>query len=149
MIVVRRFLSDSRCLEFHTDLRSPKVAELRHDPRIVFVYYDPETRIQMRVTGRAEVHANDDRAREAWKLVPPVNRALFMVPFQPSVELPDGVDLDHMPVPDPTDDSGFDHFAAVACTFSEVDILWLRAEGHLRSRLVWSNGGWQLVRLCP
>ncbi|MBX7102459.1 MAG: pyridoxamine 5'-phosphate oxidase family protein [Gemmataceae bacterium] len=149
IIVIRQFLSESRRIEFHTDVRSPKVTELRRDPRIALNFYDAESRSQMRLAARATINAGNDRARESWQLVPAVNRALFMSPFQPSGELTEGVVLDDMPIPDQTDESGFAHFAAVVCEFDEVDVLWLRAEGHLRSRLAWSPDGWRLFRLCP
>ena len=45
-VVLRDFIQDSRIIRFHTDLRSPKVAELQANPAATMQGYDPSKKIQ-------------------------------------------------------------------------------------------------------
>ena len=49
-VVLRDFIQDSRIIRFHTDLRSPKVAELQTNPEATMQGYDPSIKIQLRLS---------------------------------------------------------------------------------------------------
>ncbi|MEZ6047575.1 MAG: hypothetical protein R3C11_18740 [Planctomycetaceae bacterium] len=53
-VVLRKFDALRGCLYCHTDVRSQKVAQLRFDPRTQWLFYNPQTRIQLRVTASPE-----------------------------------------------------------------------------------------------
>ncbi|MAV85428.1 MAG: pyridoxamine 5'-phosphate oxidase, partial [Gammaproteobacteria bacterium] len=65
-VVLRDFIQDSRIIRFHTDLRSPKVAELQANPAATMQGYDPSIKIQLRMLGSAEVHHQDAVTEAAW-----------------------------------------------------------------------------------
>jgi general stress protein 26 len=53
----------------HTDARSPKVAEIAAQPEVAWHFYDPRSRVQLRVKAIAAVHravADDPLALERW-----------------------------------------------------------------------------------
>lgn len=149
IVVIRHLDSPRRRLCFQTDVRSAKITELRADPRIALVGYDPESRVQLRLRARATIHVGDPLARDTWATMTTGQRAVYNTPFASSAELPTGVELPEPTPPDETDTTPFENFAVIECEYHEIDVLWLRLEGHLRGRLTWADGRFQLTRLCP
>lgn len=64
-LILRGADADARTLELHTDMRSAKWAELAADPRVSLLAYDPEARVQIRLTGTAQRHAPGDPVNDA------------------------------------------------------------------------------------
>ena len=132
-VVLRLFDPAHREAWFHTDLRSGKVTDILREPRVMLHWYDPESRLQIRIPARATVHSGDTRARAAWNGSATMSRACYASGDAP------GTPLDTFPPAPPQpavdDDTGFDMFAAVGCHFNEVDLLALHAAGHQRVRL--------------
>jgi pyridoxamine 5'-phosphate oxidase len=136
-VVLRRFddvADDGRaCVWFHTDSRSPKLAQIVRNPAVGLHWYDIERRVQVRVAAGAVVHHGDSIAREAWGRARPMSRACY------GGVLPPGEPLDSFPpappVPHDDDLAGFAHFAAVGCRFDSLELLELASGGHRRLRL--------------
>lgn len=143
VVVLRAFDAEGLTVTFHTDVRSPKVTELRADPRAVLVFYDAATRCQVRARGQAKVHLNDEVARALWGAAASETRAGYA-----AVHAPGAVVAGDEPLP-ADDPRGFENFCAVVCRFDELDVLVLRPDGNRRGRLTWAGGEVRLVRLAP
>jgi len=77
-VVLRRVDRDIRELEFHTDIRSPKWAELMSNPQATVLGYCPETRTQLRLCGTVSLFpSGTDRADEAWQGLSPWTRSTY------------------------------------------------------------------------
>jgi general stress protein 26 len=132
----------------HTDARSPKVAEIAAQPEVAWHFYDPRSRVQLRVKAIAAVHravADDPLALERWSASTLSARRCYLAPRPPgetadgpSANLPEGL-LDRSPVAG-EDLPGRTNFAVVATRAVEIDWLWLRAGGHRRARFSVSGG---------
>lgn len=78
MVVLRACDPARRTLELHTDIRSPKWAELTAAPRVTVLGYCPQTRLQLRLTGTATLHGPDSAAAAAaWATLPPWTRSTY------------------------------------------------------------------------
>ena len=67
MLVLRAVDPLTREVELHTDLRSPKWAELHADPRATLLGYDAETCQQIRLTAHAQMFGpGHPRQAAAW-----------------------------------------------------------------------------------
>lgn len=133
-VVLRGFDAEGRVLWFHTDGRSPKLAQISRDGRVALHWYDPEARLQIRISARAEVHRGDPIARAAWQAAQPRSRACYTSPTAPGFRLeafPAAA-----PAPAAADDRGLAHFAVIRCRFTAVELLALHASGHERVLLV-------------
>ncbi|GAB3130432.1 pyridoxamine 5'-phosphate oxidase family protein [Novispirillum itersonii] len=78
MVVLRACDPARRTLDIHTDVRSPKWAELTAAPRVTVLGYCPQTRLQLRLIGTATLHGPDSpAAAAAWATLPPWTRSTY------------------------------------------------------------------------
>ncbi len=129
-VVLRHFDADTHEIAFHTDIRSPKLKDLRYCRTLCLHWYDPASRVQIRLIASATVHHQDSRAEQAWHTSRTTSRACYGTPNSP------GTIMNQFPpaptIPEPDDHSGYAHFVVVACHFEELDVLTLHASGHQR-----------------
>lgn len=132
--VVLRHVDPARGeIRFHTDVRSPKVAAIRRDPRVALHWYDPAMRVQVRITAVAAIHHGDAVAADAWSRSAAMSRACYAAEPGPGTPL---AAFPAAPVaPADGDDAGLRAFAVVACRFDAVELLCLHAVGHQRVRI--------------
>ena len=77
-LVVRRVDPIKREVEFHTDTRSPKWAEIRSNPHIAIHGFCPRTKMQLRFSGTAALYGADtEQANAAWETMPPWTRSTY------------------------------------------------------------------------
>jgi len=129
-VVLRHFDCKAHEIAFHTDLRSPKLKDLRNCSTLCLHWYDPASRVQIRLIASATVHHQDTRAEQAWNASRTTSRACYGTPNAP------GKTMNHFPhapaIPESDDRSGYAHFVVVACHFDELEVLTLHASGHQR-----------------
>lgn len=132
-VVLRHVDAAHRELRFHTDVRSPKVAAIRRDPRVALHWYDPAQRVQVRIPAVATIHHGDAASGEAWAAAAAMSRACYAAESGPGTPL---AGLAAAPAaPADGDDAGLRHFAVVVCRFDAAELLCLHASGHQRVRL--------------
>ncbi len=61
-VVLRQTDQNDRVLICHSDLRAGKVQEIRRDPRVSWLFYHPQEKVQLRIAGQARLHTGDDLA---------------------------------------------------------------------------------------
>lgn len=149
IVVLRRFDPASRLLVFHTDVRSPKAADLRRDPRCSWLFYDPDDRLQVRVRAVAGLHHADPFARAEFDTLSPITRASYASTGVPGDEEPLDAPFDYPPAPPVDDAVAFGHFLAVACMMETADVLELHQAGHRRAVFSWPGGELRMKRVGP
>ncbi len=138
-----------RVLRFHTDLRSEKAAEIAARPDVALHFYDPGAKIQLRLSGTAALHRDDQVADAAWAGSRLFSRQCYGVAPGPGTPIAAGGDFT---LPEATDEgtaAGRAHFAAVMVHVASLEWLYLAAAGHRRARFDWSSGSPQAVWLTP
>lgn len=159
-VVLRRFLGHEREVWFHTDLRSPKVGQLRRDSRVGLLWYDPHSRVQFRIPARVKLHHLDEKAKQAWDKSPPMTRSCYgdlqgpgEILNRDTVATSSDVLPAVMQIQGDThiekDDSGWGNFVAVCCHFDTMDLLLLKASGHQRARIDFVANPVTWERLAP
>lgn len=146
-VVVRELDSDAWQLVFHTDRRSPKVSQLIAHPGVSLLFYDVTDRLQLRLRGEAQVHLDDELARNRWEQSPPQSRECYLSPIAPSTALTAGGNL-----PAPTDggaEGGFGNFAAVSIDIESLEALFLDHRGHERREWIREAGELRRRELAP
>ena len=153
-VVLRSADPDQRALSFHTDRRSPKVPAIMEHPQVSLVFYDRESKTQLRVNGRASVHLDDEVADAAWARTALSSRRCYLAPDPPSdvtpewrANLPEEL---HRAAPE-SDQSelGRVNFAVIRTTVDEMEQLELHHDGHVRCRWTWLDGEVESAWLAP
>ncbi len=140
-VVLRRAVRESGELHFHTDLRSPKVAEIAANPRVAWLLYDAARRLQLRIEADAEVLRDGPRADEAWARSALSSRRCYLAPHAPGEVAEEW--LANIPgelvARIPTEEesmAGRVHFGLVVTRVLSIEWLFLASEGHRRARFV-------------
>ena len=138
--------SGTPTLRFHTDRRSGKIEELERDPRVGMLFYERRHKVQVRVSGRACVHVDDQIADQAWARTAVSSRRCYLAPHAPSATL-DGwhpnlpEDWRHAVPDEAICETGRANFAAVVVRVETLERLELHHDGHVRSRWRWTGEG--------
>lgn len=132
-LVLRGVDRDAATLELHTDALSPKVTQIKADPRVALHIWVPTQRLQIRARATAEILPGDP--------------ALF-------ASLPDFAKANYAgPVPgakpdsDTPDTAAEARFTRILCTLTEIDALLL-SDPHQRA-LFTANQKWSGRKIAP
>ena len=154
IVVLRRAERASRELICHTDARSGKVREIGADPRVTWLFYDPERRHQFRVRAQAEVLTNGSLFEDAWARSNVSSRRCYLAPRAPSSEsehptanLPDS-HVDRNPTLEESE-AGKVNFAVLRSEIISIERLHLASDGHRRVRFDFVDGDWTGVWIEP
>ena len=146
VMVLREFDLARRTLRFHTDIRSPKVTAITHDPAVTILFYDPEAKVQIRARGIGRVETGSAAVDAAWDQSTPFAKRCYLAESAPGSSsdgpvsgLPDWVEgitpTGAQVAP------ARKNFAAVLVQVTAFDWLYLANTGHRRARFEFSDGG--------
>jgi pyridoxamine 5'-phosphate oxidase len=143
-VILRDADAVSRELRAYVDARSPKVAELRRDPRATWHFYDADAACQLRIDSNATLHVQDELTARLWPGVPESNRLNYRSLLAPGMPLESGV------AQTTSSRDGYEQFAVVVGRVSSIDFLRLKRAGHERCRFdIAADGTIQSRRLTP
>ena len=148
IMVLREADKDEAYLRFHTDSRSPKTADLMHNPSASVLGYDADRKVQLRMNGIASAEPHGDMADAAWDASPAYSRRCYMIEKPPgtilehvSTGLPEGMEGQK---PSEEDTNAVrENFAIVKFTIQSIDWLFLHHQGNISARFERApNGDW-------
>lgn len=153
-VILRQVVPAARQLICHSDARAGKIDELRRQPQTAWLFYDPQTQVQLRIWGSTSIHLDDALADEQWATQSLATRRIYLA-LRPSNEIQPHADpnlpsefRDRLPTPVESE-AGRPNFAALVCQVSRLDWLQLRREGHWRARFIWNEAGLQATWVTP
>ena len=153
-VILREFSIPGRVLVCHTDARARKVQEITADARVSWLFYHPQRKVQLRISGHATLHADDQFADEQWTKVKAASRLNYCAieppgtPVDsPSSGLPDF--LRHKVPSIFETEKGRHNFMAIACRIDSMDWLVLQVLGNRRARFDWDETGLNARWLIP
>jgi len=149
-VALRRVIEAENLIVFHTDLRSPKVAELTSEPRIALVGTDAEHRLQIRLFGEARIVSEEPTRVEAWNSSSDHDLVQYRTLLAPGTPLsrPDDAFGEKHEIPGP--DEGLKHFCVVEVRPHTIDWLDLSAADRPeRARFVRDGDTWTQSWVAP
>ena len=149
VMVLRAADRTRHTLRFHTDRRAGKVAAMTLDPRVAIVAYDAETRVQLRLGGRAA--ELDAAASEAiWSGIDSLGRRSYRTTAAPGSLLPvAGSGLPDNVASTPLGELGRENFMALEITLDSIEWLLLAHSGHRRAQHNRDGDVWHGCWLVP
>jgi len=145
-VVLRAVRPADRLLQFHTDPRSAKFAELATDARVSWHFWEPRQKVQLRVATQASLHHGDAVARTVWGGLHSGGRRIYRQAASPG-----GVVNDPAAASDTLilEADAFENFAVVNTTAIRIEWLHLATTGHRRAHWVWDDAQWSGAWLAP
>lgn len=131
-IVLRDCFPANRELVFYADARSPKVAQLRRDPRAVLLCWSEELGWQLRLRCRIEIEISGLDATARWARIRHCPAAHdYLSPLAPGTPIDDaqGHPVDAPPPPERVRET----FTVLTAQVEAIDWLELHALGHRRA----------------
>ncbi|MEI6485735.1 MAG: pyridoxamine 5'-phosphate oxidase family protein [Sphingomonadales bacterium] len=145
VMVLRKADPAAATLRFHTDVRSPKVAQLDGRPVAVLAYH-PAEQVQLRVSGTASVLRDGEAVEGIWAQSTLFARRCYLAEQPPGTPLPGPAS--GLPAwiegQQPTAEQivpARANFATLWVDVTEIDWLHLANSGHRRA-LFRSSAGW-------
>lgn len=148
IVILRDISPASNELLCHTDARSPKVAQLRADARVCWLFYDHVQRVQLRLMGTATCHHQDEIARDLWSRARPATQQLYLAPHAPGAA--SAAPSHNQPAEEEVPvEAGLANFIAIRTRIASLDLLQIRPEGNLRAEALWADGRWHCSWVHP
>lgn len=136
-MVLRGADRDARFLQFNSDVRSPKIAEMREKPAACAVFYGEAEKIQVRAWGIVSLHCNDPVSATVWQTMQPISRENYRSPFAPgSGRAAEGTESVLL---SPAD--AYENLAVCRLRLSALEWLSLSRGGHDRARHEFAEDG--------
>jgi pyridoxamine 5'-phosphate oxidase len=143
-VILRGYQQKERLLVCHTDSRATKAQEIELDSRVSWLFYHPKKKIQLRITGKAALHTDDQFADAQWTAASKMNRLNYStseapgtVISKPSTGLPELV-LNKLPTLLESE-SARGNFMSISCRFDSIDWLLLSPLGNRRAFFQWTG----------
>jgi hypothetical protein len=153
-VILRQFCTSERLLVCYTDSRAAKVRQISNCPMVSWLFYHPDKKVQLRISGPATLHTDDNFADEQWaatKITGRLNYCTVKAPGssmdQPESGLPDFL-LNKAPTLLNTA-RGRQNFAVIAGRIESMDWLKLSYLGNRRARFDWTSKELRATWLVP
>ena len=145
IVVLREVVTAQRQIFAHTDVRSTKVAAIRANANVSWLFYDSVRQIQLRLNGTATVQVDPSLTGWLWDQEPAASLRGYLAPCppgtirgEPETNLPANV-RDEIPARADLM-AGRKNFAVISHATTMAEILVLRPGGNLRATFEYANG---------
>jgi pyridoxamine 5'-phosphate oxidase len=147
-VILRKTLRPERALLCHSDWRSQKVAQLQANDRVVWHFWHPKRRIQLRLRGRATLHHDDELAEQEWERTEASSRLNYSAEQPPSTVMSSlqeaqAVQTTYDELEQADSEAWRGHFCVIRSEIEAFDYLLLARSGHRRAQFHWQDNAWQ------
>ena len=144
IVVLRKSDRENNLLQFHTDLRSPKVDIIKKNNKASLLFYDKEEKIQLRVKIECEINNQNSIAEESWKKTQHISRRCYLTDSPPgsNSDNPTSGMISKLKNFDYTmeqSEKGYENFTVIKCKVKSIEWLYLAAKGHRRAKFDLEN----------
>ena len=154
IVVLRNANSDQHTIRFHSDIRSPKVNNLKKNSKVFFIFYDKEEKIQLRVSGDAIINYKNNITKTSWEKTAHMSRKCYLAAYAPGTvsEKPtSGVSdkVENLKYTLEESESGYENFCVIETKIDSIEWLYLAAKGHRRAKFEYSKNSIKKNWLTP
>lgn len=142
-LVLREARPDESRLIFYTDRRTPKVVEAHGNSHAALHIYDPKKRVQLRLSGVAEIVLEGPAWDKAWTRTKEGRVLDYAAETIPGTPIADPMDVGTQPT------LASENFALLIFYYQLADFLSLGRDQHLRARVNFSVEPAQATWLVP
>ena len=144
IVVLRKSDAENNLVQFHSDIRSDKIAKLEANKNAAMLFYDKEEKIQVRLKVECNINHQNDVAKQSWEKTQHISRKCYLVdngPGTESIAPTSGLkpELDNFDYSKEKSEEGYKNFTVIQCKIKSIEWLYLAAKGHRRARFDLEN----------
>ena len=144
IVVLRKSDQSNNLVQFHSDIRSDKIAKLKSNKNASMLFYDKEEKIQVRLKVECTINHSNEITKESWSKTGHISRKCYLVENGPGTESTSPTsglkpELDNFEFTMEQSEEGYKNFTVIQCNIESIEWLYLAAKGHRRARFDFSN----------
>ena len=144
IIVLRKSDQLNNLLQYHSDIRSNKIAKLKSNKNASMLFYDKEEKIQVRLKVKCTINHDNQITKESWLKTGHMSRKCYLVDNGPGTETPSPTsglkpELDNFEFTMEQSEVGYKNFTVIQCKIKSMEWLYLAAKGHRRAKFDLEN----------
>ena len=139
IVVLRKSDKENNLVQFHSDIRSDKIAKLEANKNAAMLFYDKEEKIQVRLKVECNINHQNDVTKQSWEKTQHISRKCYLVDNGPGTESnkpTSGLkpELDNFDYSKEKSEEGYKNFTVIQCNIKSIEWLYLAAKGHRRAK---------------
>ena len=144
IVVLRKSDRENNLVQYHSDIRSNKIAKLKSNKNAAMLFYDKEEKIQVRLKVECIVNHDIDVTKESWLKTGHMSRKCYLVDNGPGTESNNPTsglkpELDNFEFTMEQSEAGYKNFTVIQCRIKSMEWLYLAAKGHRRAKFDLEN----------
>ena len=144
IVVLRKSDQSNDLIQYHSDIRSNKIAKLKNNKNASMLFYDKDEKIQVRLKIECTVNHDNEITKESWLKTGHMSRKCYLVDNGPGTETlspTSGLkpELDNFEFTMEQSEAGYKNFTVIQCKVKSIEWLYLAAKGHRRARFDLEN----------
>ena len=144
IVVLRKSDQSNNLIQYHSDIRSNKIAKLRNNKNASMLFYDKDEKIQVRLKVECTVNHDNEITKESWLKTGHMSRKCYLVDNGPGTESSyptSGLkpELDNFEFTMEQSEAGYKNFTVIQCKIQNMEWLYLAAKGHRRAKFDLEN----------
>ena len=144
IVVLRKVDKNNKIVQFHSDIRSNKIAILKKNTNAAMLFYDKEEKIQVRLKIKCTISHNNETTKQSWLKTGHISRKCYLVYNGPGTEsdVPTSglkPELNNFEFTMEQSEEGYKNFTVIQCRIKSMEWLYLAAKGHRRARFDLEN----------
>ena len=144
IVVLRKSDKENNLVQFHSDIRSDKIAKLEANKNAAMLFYDKEEKIQGRRKVECNINHQNEGTKQAGEKTQHISRKCYLVDNGPGTESnkpTSGLkpELDNFDYSKEKSEEGYKNFTVIQCNIKSIEWLYLAAKGHRRAKFDLKN----------
>mgnify|MGYP001196590191 CR=1 FL=1 len=144
VVVLRKADQKNNFIQYHSDIRSSKIAKIKRNPNCSILFYGKQEKIQLRLKAECTINFNNTITEESWEKTGHISRKCYLVTSGPgtiSKTPTSGLDgkFNNFNFTKKESEAGYKNFCVIKCKIKSIEWLYLAAKGHRRAFLDYSD----------
>ena len=144
IVVLRKSDQSNNFIQYHSDIRSNKIAKLKENKKASMLFYDKEEKIQVKLKVECIINHDNEITKESWSKTAHMSRKCYLVDNGPGTVSPTPTsglkpELDNFEFTMEQSEEGYKNFTVIQCKIKSIEWLYLAAKGHRRAKFDLEN----------
>lgn len=140
-VILRKLDLSANNFLFHSDVRSKKIPQFKHQPKVEALFYAKELKLQLRFKCKVTCHHQNSLSKQQIIQMKDNSKQCYLYPIGPG----EALEVKNKEYQSPAltlkkeeiDRQVSQNMSVIECNFYQLDLLWLHHKGHIRILYNW------------